>query len=96
MFDAAGAATGAEAAIDAVAEAEAILHPATAMADDHDSDLSNALHQLTPTENRKEVVIVDPSVPDHETLLDGMDPNVEVIFLEPRATISDVATAQEG
>jgi hypothetical protein len=35
-----------------------------------------------PGETPTEVVFVDPAVPDYQTLLAGMDPNIEVIMLE--------------
>jgi hypothetical protein len=45
---------------------------------------------------RREVVIVDPSVADYQTLLDGLSPDVEVIVLGQNATLTDIAAALEG
>ena len=35
-----------------------------------------------PNESRTEVVFVDPTVPNYQELLSGMDPNIEVIMLD--------------
>ncbi len=82
MFDAAGAATGADAAQDAVAEAEATVSDSPNAGTDGDTDaVADAISGHVPAENRKEVVIVDPSVASYQDLLAGMDPNIEVIIL---------------
>ncbi|MBO6865027.1 MAG: DUF4347 domain-containing protein, partial [Alphaproteobacteria bacterium] len=97
MFDAAGAATGADAAQDAVAEAEATASDSPNAGTDGGTDaVADAISGHVPAENRKEVVIVDPSVASYQDLLAGMDPNIEVIILSEGATVEDVATALEG
>ncbi len=97
MFDAAGAATGADAAQDAVAEAEAANQGASdgAVGDDA-AAIADAIEGHVPSDGRKEVVIVDPSVASYQDLLSGMDPNVEIIILNEGATVSDVASALDG
>ncbi len=97
MFDAAGAATGADAAQDAAAEAEAVAENSPNAGAGANADaVADAISGHVPAENRKEVVIVDPSVASYQDLLAGMDPNIEVIILSEGATVEDIATALEG
>ncbi|WP_421877021.1 DUF4347 domain-containing protein [Pacificispira sp.] len=97
MFDAAGAATGVDAAQDAAAEAEAAAENSpNAGAGANTDAVADAISGHVPAENRKEVVIVDPSVASYQDLLAGMDPNIEVIILSEGATVEDIAAALEG
>ncbi len=50
-----------------------------------------------PGETPTEVVFVDPAVPDYQTLLAGMDPNIEVIMLEGgRDGMEQIAASLSG
>jgi|CXWL01.1.fsa_nt_gi hypothetical protein len=89
MFDAAAAATAAEVKSEQVAQeqAEAAVSteasPETTGAENVESqDVLNALASYMPTESRTEVAFVDPTVPNYQELLAGMDPNTEVIMLD--------------
>lgn len=100
MFDAAGAATGAEAAQDAAAVAEAANNPSLASQDGENQsesdDLAIAVADHVPPQQRREVVIVDPSVADYQTLIDGIDGDVDVIMLQSGTTIDDLAGVLSG
>lgn len=101
MFDAAGAATGAEAAQDAQAEAEAEnanTNNASESSDDAGSDGDDMPAAVggAAGDDRKDVVIVDPAVQDYQTLIDGLGANVEVIILQQNATVSDIASVLDG
>ncbi|MEQ9472029.1 MAG: DUF4347 domain-containing protein [Roseitalea porphyridii] len=101
MFDAAGAATGAEAAQDAAAEAEAEnAHagndtPSSNEAGDNADHMPAAVGSVAD-DDRKDVVIVDPAVQDYQTLIDGLGANVEVIILQQNATVTDIASVLDG
>ncbi|RCK07508.1 hypothetical protein TH5_03750, partial [Thalassospira xianhensis MCCC 1A02616] len=101
MFDAAGAATGAEAAQDAAAEAEAENAHADSDGQSSNDAGDNADHVPAAVggianNDRKDVVIVDPAVQDYQTLIDGLGANVEVIILQQNATVSDIASVLDG
>lgn len=91
MFDAAGLATGAEVTVDAVAQEQAdaaldaiqtedITAPAVGQTDSE--DLITALATNTPPGNTQEIIFVDSSINDYQTLLSGIDPNIEVVMLD--------------
>ncbi|MFZ3015233.1 MAG: cadherin domain-containing protein [Nitrospira sp.] len=89
MFDAAAAATASEVASEQVAQEQA---EAAVSSDNHADGPSaeqtesqgvlDAIATYNPGESRSEVVFVDPTVPNYQDLLSGMDPNVEVIMLD--------------
>ena len=89
MFDAAAAATAAEVKSEQVAqdqaEAAVSAEPSadSTTAEQADSqEFLQAIASYTPGESTTEVAFVDPTVPDYQELLAGMDPNVEVIMLD--------------
>ncbi|MEQ8939367.1 MAG: DUF4347 domain-containing protein, partial [Gammaproteobacteria bacterium] len=93
MFDAAGVATGAEVAADDVAEQQAdeAIEPANlqpAAANDEnatspDTDaLAEALSGFQPPAGRNEIVFIDKSVEDYQTLLSGINSEAELIFID--------------
>lgn len=106
MFDAAGAATGA----DAVREATASALAAEAAPAHHDDGSVAALYRAVadhalpvaseapaPAEDRKVVLFVDGSVPDGQRLIDAAGPGVEVVLLDPtRDGLAQMAAWAEG
>ena len=89
MFDAAATATASEVASEQVAQEQA----EAAVSSDHHADgpsaeqteaqgVLDAIATYNLGESRSEVVFVDPTVPNYQDLLSGMDPNVEVIMLD--------------
>ncbi|RKZ48833.1 MAG: hypothetical protein DRQ58_03530, partial [Gammaproteobacteria bacterium] len=96
MFDAAGLATGAEVTVDATAQAQidtaladaavdvALIDDATAPAvsQNDNNDLIEALATVEPPGSSQEIIFVDSSVNDYQTLLSGINQNVEVIMLD--------------
>ncbi|NGZ95720.1 MAG: hypothetical protein CV089_06245, partial [Nitrospira sp. WS110] len=104
MFDAAAAATASEVASEQVAQeqAEAAVSSDSA-ADSRTTDqvesqgVLDAIATYNPGESRTEVVFVDPSVPNYQELLSGMDPNIEVIMLDGgQDGVRQMATALSG
>ena len=45
-------------------------------------DLLSALSTVTAPSDRREIVFIDTSVEDYQTLMEGIDPNAEVILLD--------------
>ena len=89
MFDAAAAATAAEVSSEQVAQdqAEAAVssEPSADGSTAEQADSQELLHAIIaydPGESTTEVVFVDPTVPNYQELLSGMDPNIEVIMLD--------------
>ncbi|MBL8072457.1 MAG: DUF4347 domain-containing protein, partial [Nitrospira sp.] len=89
MFDAAAAATAAEVHSEQVAQDQAeaaVSSEGTVESTTHEQqesqELLHAMASYTPGESATEVVFVDPTVPDYESLLAGMGPNVEVVVLD--------------
>ncbi|MBK9947788.1 MAG: DUF4347 domain-containing protein [Nitrospira sp.] len=88
MFDAAAAATAAEVNQEQVAQeqADAAVVGDSAggetQASTDSQDLLQAFTTYLPIESGQEVVFVDPTVPNYQDLLSGMDPNIEVIMLD--------------
>ncbi|MBH0203467.1 MAG: DUF4347 domain-containing protein [Nitrospira sp.] len=89
MFDAAAAATASEVASEQVAQEQA----EAAVSSEHQTDglsteqtesegFLDAISTYNPGESRSEVVFVDPTVPNYQDLLSGMDSNIEVIMLD--------------
>ena len=96
LFDAAGAAMGAEVAADVVAEQQADeaftaestatdLAPAAGSSGTQSTsdELLGALAGYEAPSERVEIIFIDPSVEDAETLIAGVDPNALVIMLDP-------------
>lgn len=89
MFDAAASATASEVACEQVAQeqAEAAVssdaHAEGQSAEQAESQgLLDAIATYNPGEARSEVVFVDPTVPNYQELLAGMDPHIEVVMLD--------------
>jgi len=90
MFDAAGVATGAEVAADDVAEEQTeqaltsgnLNAQAVNQENEQKDELIEALANLEPPAGRNEIVFIDSSVEDYQTLLAGIDPSVEVVLLQ--------------
>ena len=103
MFDAAAAATAAEVNQEQVAQeqaesavsAEGSSEPTAA--EQESQELLQAISTFMPNESRTEVVFVDPTVPNYQELLSGMDPNIEVIMLdEGQDGMEQMASALSG
>ena len=89
MFDGAALLTGAEIAQDQVThnqdlqEIDANVEPETFPDPFTDSiDLLAALSTVTAHSDRREIVFIDTSVEGYQTLMEGIDPNAEVILLD--------------
>ena len=88
MFDAAATATAAEVNQEQVAQeqAEAAVSGDSGTSDTQASSESDALlsaiSTYMPAESRTEIVFVDPTVPNYQDLLSGLDPSIEVIMLD--------------
>ena len=90
MFDAAASATASEVATEQVAQeqAEAAVSSDSAGSDGQTADQAEsqgvleAIATYNPGESRSEVVFVDPTVPNYQELLAGMDPHIEVVMLD--------------
>ena len=105
MFDAAAAATASEVATEQVAQeqAEAAVSDDHAGSDGQTADqaesqgLLDAIGTYNPGESRSEVVFVDPTVPNYQELLAGMDPHIEVVMLDGGTDgVHQMASALEG
>ncbi|WP_404422171.1 DUF4347 domain-containing protein [Thalassospira australica] len=88
MFDAAGAATGAEAAQDAAAEAEAESAHADSSADsDNQASASGATDDVGGGEiaspERREIFVIDKGVSGWEALQSAVPEGAEVVLLDP-------------
>ena len=83
MFDAAGAATGGEAAVDAAAQEAADQQTDNPQTDDGTDPLADALSSAAPPADRKEVVFVDPNIGNFDALVSGVHPAAEVVVLDP-------------
>ena len=87
MFDAAAAATASEVNQEQVAQeqAEAAVSgdgSGESQASTDSQDLLQAISTYMPVESRQEIVFVDPTVPNYQELLSGIDPDLEVIMLD--------------
>jgi hypothetical protein len=106
MFDAAGLTTGVEVQADAIAEAqaEAALDAAESSNDtnaelntDQSNGLLAALIETQTPSSVSEIVFVDTSVNNYETLLSGINPNAEVVLLDAsRDGLEQMAEVLEG
>jgi hypothetical protein len=104
MFDAAAAATAAEVHSEQVAQDQAeaaVSSEGTVESMTHEQqesqELLHAMASYTPGESATEVVFVDPTVPDYESLLAGMGPNVEVVVLDAsRDGVEQIAASLSG
>jgi len=90
MFDAAGIATGAEVAAEALAleQAEQAIDkppepPIPPAVVESTEKLFEALKLIdAPDNDTTEIIFIDSNVEDYETLLEGLDSNAEVIFID--------------
>ncbi len=90
MFDGAALATGAEVLQDTTTQ-DATTIPGvdgetatdSSSAESADEALWSSGLSLTAPSDRKEIVFIDTSVDDYHTLMEGIDPNAEVILLDP-------------
>jgi hypothetical protein len=90
MFDAAGIATGAEVAAEALAleQAEQAIDkppepPISPAVVESTEKLFEALKLIdAPDNDTTEIIFIDSNVEDYETLLEGLDSNAEVIFID--------------
>ena len=83
MFDAAGVATGADAAVDAAAQEAADQQTDNPTTGDNADPLAAALQTSAPPADRQEVVFVDPNIDGIDVLLQGIHPAAEVVVLDP-------------
>ncbi len=104
MFDGAAFLTGAEVVHDQVtqdlvpvdqeihAEPETFADPFT-----NNIDLLSALSAVTTPSDRKEIVFIDTRMKDYQTLMEGIEPQAEVILLDStRDGIEQIAEALRG
>ncbi len=91
MFDGAALATGAEVIQDTTTQDQTEIPGIdgetatdTTSTDSSDSEAlwSSGLSLSAPSD-RKEIVFIDTAVDDYQTLMEGIDPNAEVILLDP-------------
>ncbi|MGK0298164.1 MAG: hypothetical protein ACI9XC_001782, partial [Gammaproteobacteria bacterium] len=104
MFDAAGVATGSEVAAEVVAEEQAEQAFAADLTDveapavvESADKLFEALSLIDAPSDSNEIIFIDRSVDDFETLLAGISSNAEVIFLDSNSDgVQQIADALEG
>ena len=105
MFDAAGVATGAEAAADTVAEeqAEQAISPENLQAqavnqeDKETEEVVQALADLAPPAGRNELIFVDKSVEDYASLVSGISSDAELVFINTNADgLEQIASVLES
>ncbi|MBI5672833.1 MAG: DUF4347 domain-containing protein, partial [Nitrospirae bacterium] len=88
MFDAAATATAAEVNQEQVAQEQAESAVSAegggepTIVENESQELLHAITTYNPGESRTEIVFVDPTVPNYQELLSGMDPNIAVIMLD--------------
>ena len=91
MFDAAGMATGAEVAVDTIAQEQADQALNTDSIEDANTppaaigtteNLLNALTTVEPVSSRNEIIFIDTSVEDYASLITGINSNAELVFLD--------------
>ncbi|MEK9139535.1 MAG: DUF4347 domain-containing protein, partial [Nitrospirota bacterium] len=89
MFDAAAAATAAEVNQEQVAQEQAESAVSSdntpgseSQASIESQELLQAITTYSPGETPTEVAFVDPTVPDYQSLIAGMGPNVQVVMLD--------------
>ena len=88
MFDAAATATAAEVNQEQVAQEQAESAVSAegggepTAVENESQELLQAITTYSPGESRTEIVFVDPTVPNYQELLSGMDPNIAVIMLD--------------
>ncbi len=90
MFDGAAVATGAEVIQDAMTTdqtpipgSDGDMPAGQDTAQNSDEILWSSGLSLSAPSDRKEIVFIDTSVDDYQTLMAGIDPNAEVILLDP-------------
>ncbi|HEV7286172.1 MAG TPA: DUF4347 domain-containing protein, partial [Kaistia sp.] len=97
MFDAAGVATAADAGDGGDSEA---LHAENQAVDQALLDALNEISATAPAGDRREIVFIDPTVSDHETLMEGIRADAEVVLIDPMrdglAQIAEVLSERSG
>ncbi|MBX3325246.1 MAG: DUF4347 domain-containing protein, partial [Nitrospira sp.] len=103
MFDAAAAATAADVNQEQVAQQQAEVAVSSDSGGDEpqastdSQELLQAITTYLPTASRHEIAFVDPTVPDYQDLLNGLNPNIEVILLDGgQDGIEQMASALAG
>ena len=97
MFDAAGVATGGEAAVDAAAQEAADQQTSNPPTDDPTDPLVAALGETSPPADRTEVVFVDPSIHNYQALLTDVHAAAQVVILDPAADgLTQIADVLSG
>lgn len=96
MFDAAGLATGGEAASEAAAQAEAQHQPNDGDDGQYDAAFSEALTLQGGAREPDQLVIVDPAVEGYDDLLVNLEENAAVVILPENATLDDLAASVAG
>ncbi|TKB64478.1 MAG: DUF4347 domain-containing protein [Nitrospira sp.] len=103
MFDAAAAATAAEVNQEQVAQEQAESAVSAegggepTAVENESQELLQAIATYNPGESRTEIVFVDPTVPNYQELLSGMDPNIAVIMLDGEQDgVEQMASALAG
>ena len=89
LFDGAALATGAEVLQDTPSTDQTVIpgvegdtSPDSTDGQKSDEALWSSGLSLSPPSDRKEIVFIDTSVDDFQTLMEGIDPNAEVILLD--------------
>ena len=100
MLDAALVSTGAEALSEADNQQDqastTATAPSSAEARSSNEELAAALESINPLEATREVFIIDPSVPDYETLLADIPENAQVHILSSSASLDEIAEVLAG
>ncbi len=99
LFDAAAVVTGAEVATDQVAQdqADAVFDAEADAETDEQDPLLAALATYEPPSGRREIIFIDTTVEDYQTLITGLDPSAEVVLLDTnRDGIEQIAEALAG
>ncbi|MFZ3012900.1 MAG: DUF4347 domain-containing protein, partial [Nitrospira sp.] len=104
MFDAAAAATAAEVNQEQVAQEQAESAVSAegggsepTAAETESQELLQAITTYNPGESTTEVVFVDPTVPDYQSLIAGMGPNVQIVMLDgSQDGMEQIAAALSG
>ncbi|MGI9277944.1 MAG: DUF4347 domain-containing protein, partial [Endozoicomonas sp.] len=92
MLDAAIVSTGAEVLEDTGTQpSQEQQTPPPATTQPSKDELAEALEAFNPPAISKEVLLIDPSVPDYETLLAGIPENAQVHILSSSASLEEIA-----
>ena len=104
MFDAAAAATAAEVNQEQVAQEQAESAVSAegggsepTAAEMESQDLLQAIASYNPGETPTEIAFIDPTVPDYQSLIAGMGPNIQIVMLDGgQDGMEQIATALSG